>query len=91
MPGEVELDGTKVPLVLFKQDDAISAIGATCTHAGGNLAEGELVDGDCVACPLHASSFSLVDGSVRRGPASVPAPLYEVRAREGQIEVRRQR
>ena len=91
VPGEVEVDGAKVPLVLFKQGDAISAIAATCTHAGGHLGEGELVDADCVTCPLHGSWFSLMDGSVRRGPASVPAPQFEVRVRAGQIEVRRQR
>jgi len=88
---DVEVEGAKVPLVLFKRDGAISAISATCTHEGGPLAEGELVDGDCVACPWHGSRFSLVDGSVKRGPASVPEPTFEVRIREGQIEVRRQR
>jgi nitrite reductase/ring-hydroxylating ferredoxin subunit len=89
--GDLDVEGKTLALVLFKRGDAISAISATCTHAGGNLADGELVEGDCVACPWHGSRFSLTDGSVRRGPASVPAPVFEVRVREGQIEVRRRR
>ncbi len=90
VPATVDVDGTTVPLVLFKRGDSISAIGATCTHAGANLAEGQLVDGECVACPAHGSRFGLADGRVRRGPASIPASVFEVRVRDGQIEVRRQ-
>ena len=36
------------------------------SHWGGPLAEGKLVDGDCVECPWHASQFSMSDGSVHR-------------------------
>jgi nitrite reductase/ring-hydroxylating ferredoxin subunit/uncharacterized membrane protein len=91
VPAEVDVDGARVSLVLFKQGQSLTAINATCTHAGGNLAEGRLVDSDCVECPLHGSRFSLADGSVRQGPASIPAFQFDVRARNGNIEVRRQR
>ena len=37
----------KVPVVLLKRGRSILAIGGTCTHWGGPLAEGKLVDGDC--------------------------------------------
>jgi nitrite reductase/ring-hydroxylating ferredoxin subunit/uncharacterized membrane protein len=86
---EIDRDGQKIPIVLFKQGGEITAISATCTHVGGNLAEGTLVDGDCVECPWHGSRFSLVDGSVRQGPAIVPAWRFEVRIRNGNVEVRR--
>jgi len=91
VPAEVDVEGTKVPLVLFKQGQSVSAIAATCTHAGANLADGKVVEEACVECPWHGSRFSMVNGSVRRGPASVPVPVFEVRVRDGQIEVRRQR
>ena len=86
---EVEVDGTKVPLVLLKKGRSISAISGTCTHWGGPLAEGKLVDGECVECPWHGSQFSMTDGSVRQGPATAGAYVFEVRTNQGNIEVRR--
>jgi nitrite reductase/ring-hydroxylating ferredoxin subunit len=85
----VDIEGAKVPLVLLKKGRSIMAISATCTHWGGPLAEGKLVDGDCVECPWHASQFALSDGSVRQGPATTSAHAYEVRIKQGNVEVRR--
>lgn len=84
-----DVEGAKVPLVLLKKGRSILAISATCTHWGGPLAEGKLIDGDCVECPWHASQFSMIDGSVRQGPASAPAHVFEARVRDGNVEVRR--
>lgn len=65
------------------------AIGARCSHYGGPLDEGRVVgDEPCVVCPWHGSEFSLVDGSVRRGPATAPQLSYEARVRAGRIQVR---
>jgi nitrite reductase/ring-hydroxylating ferredoxin subunit len=60
---------------------------ATCTHRGGPLNEGDR-DGDVVTCPWHGSQFDLCSGEVLRGPAREPQQRFEVRAREGKIEVR---
>lgn len=87
---ELDVDGQKVPLVLVKQGVVISALAATCTHWGASLADGKLVDGTCVACPWHGSQFRLSDGRPERGPASVPVRSYEVRIRDGNVEVRQQ-
>jgi nitrite reductase/ring-hydroxylating ferredoxin subunit len=86
---QVEVEGTKVPVVLLKKGRSILAIGGTCTHWGGQLAEGKLINGDCVECPLHASQFSMLDGSVQQGPATVPAHVFEARISKGNVEVRR--
>jgi nitrite reductase/ring-hydroxylating ferredoxin subunit len=86
---EVNVEGTKVPIVLYKKGLSIMAISATCTHWGGPLAEGKLVADDCVECPWHGSQFSLADGSVRQGPATVPTHVFETRISKGNIEVRR--
>jgi nitrite reductase/ring-hydroxylating ferredoxin subunit/uncharacterized membrane protein len=88
---EATVEGTKVPLVLLKNGRTITALSGVCTHWGGLLAEGKLVsvDGDCVECPLHASQFSMADGSVRQGPATVPAAVFEARLSKGNVEVRR--
>ncbi|MGH9299762.1 MAG: Rieske (2Fe-2S) protein, partial [Acidimicrobiales bacterium] len=42
----------------------------------------------CVQCPAHGSIYQLEDGSVIRGPAASPQPVYEVREESGRIEVR---
>lgn len=65
------------------------AVAATCSHLGGPLDDGELVDG-CVRCPWHGSSFRLLDGSVARGPATAPQPAYELRSNDsGGLQARR--
>jgi len=77
-----------VVLMVRRGDDGVVVLEDRCTHRGGPLHEGQ-IDGDCVVCPWHASAFDLVTGAVRRGPASVPQPTYDVRVVAGQIEVRR--
>jgi nitrite reductase/ring-hydroxylating ferredoxin subunit/uncharacterized membrane protein len=76
-----------VDIMLLRRDGTIHALGNRCCHRGGPLNEGELVDG-CVECPWHGSRFRLEDGSVERGPAAFPQPVYEARERDGRIEVR---
>lgn len=76
-----------VRLLVTRHEGRIVAFSDRCTHRGGALHEGELRDG-CVECPLHGSVFSLADGSVMNGPASTPQPVYDVRVRAGQVEVR---
>ena len=77
-----------VPVVVLRQGKQFYAISATCPHAGGPLDEGTL-QGDIVECPWHGSRFCLRDGRVLTGPATVNAPRYDVRVRNGQVEVRR--
>ncbi|HJT55646.1 MAG TPA: DUF2231 domain-containing protein [Ktedonobacteraceae bacterium] len=79
---------TGVPVVLLRREMQLSAISATCPHAGGPLDEGTL-DGDIVECPWHGSRFCMRDGRVLTGPATVNAPRYDVRVRDGQVEVKR--
>jgi nitrite reductase/ring-hydroxylating ferredoxin subunit/uncharacterized membrane protein len=73
-------------LVLVRRGDVVFALKATCTHAGGPLAEGSL-DGDTITCPWHSSVFRLSDGAVRHGPAQTREIAYRARINEGQVEV----
>ncbi len=76
-------------LVIVRSGTTIQALHNECSHAGGPLDQGELVDG-CVQCPWHGSRFRLTDGLVRRGPSVYDQPAYELRAAEsGGYEVRR--
>src|SRR5689334_20792402 len=81
------VDAAGVPVLLARCEGELCAVAHTCSHLGGPLSEGKL-DGDVVECPWHASRFNVRDGSVVDGPATFPQPRFEVREREGQIEVR---
>ena len=74
-------------IVLVRQGEQVYALGELCSHVGGPLSEGK-VEGGCISCPWHGSAFALADGEVQAGPATAPQPAYEVRVREGKIEVR---
>jgi nitrite reductase/ring-hydroxylating ferredoxin subunit len=78
------------PVLLVRRGDRVFAIHDRCSHRGCSLSDGEL-EGDDVVCVCHGSRFSLADGSIRRGPATVPQPAFEVREREGRVEVRARR
>jgi nitrite reductase/ring-hydroxylating ferredoxin subunit len=84
-PVRVEANGKKV--VLVRQSGRVYALAETCSHLGGPLAEGKLGDGT-ITCPWHGSTFCLEDGSIVNGPATYPQPCYDVRIRNGRIEVR---
>lgn len=69
------------PVLLTRLGDEVFAVGASCTHYSGPLAEG-LVVGDTVRCPWHHACFSLKDGEALRSPALNPLPCWPVK-REG--------
>jgi len=77
-------------LVIVSRQGAIHALADRCSHRGGALHEGELID-DCIQCPLHGARYRLQDGSVQRGPSPYPQPVYEARIVGGRVEVRASR
>ena len=74
------------PMIVVRRGEELFAIGATCTHYGGPLAEG-LVDGDAVRCPWHHASFSLRTGEALRAPARNPVTCRRVEQRDGKVIV----
>lgn len=78
-----------LPVVLARHDGDIVALADRCTHRGGPLHEGSVVDG-CIECPWHGSRFALADGTVAAGPAVRPQPVLQVRVVDGRIQVMRQ-
>ena len=85
-PHMVKLDGTPV-LVVRMASGRIYAIQDTCSHEAGPLHQGRLED-HTIVCPWHGSRFSLEDGRVLDGPATFPQQRYDVRVRNGQVELR---
>jgi NADPH-dependent 2,4-dienoyl-CoA reductase/sulfur reductase-like enzyme/nitrite reductase/ring-hydroxylating ferredoxin subunit len=74
-------------VLLARVDNEFFAVGATCTHYSGPLAEGLLV-GDTVRCPWHHACFSLRTGAARCPPALSDLPRWRVEVLDGMVFVR---
>ena len=74
-------------ILVARRGDTYFAIGASCTHYGGPLAEG-LIAGDTVRCPWHHACFSLRTGEALRAPALDPVSSWKVETSGGKLFVR---
>jgi 3-phenylpropionate/trans-cinnamate dioxygenase ferredoxin reductase subunit len=74
-------------VVLVRRGEQLYAIGATCTHYGGPLAEG-LVTGESIHCPWHLACFSLRTGEAVGAPALNPVACWHVESMDGRAVVR---
>src|SRR5881396_923295 len=67
-------------VLVARRGDELFAIGATCTHYGGPLAEGLMVD--CtVRCPWHHARFDLRTGEAIAAPALNNVACYKIEKR----------
>ena len=78
-------DGEQVLLARWG-DGRLYAVGARCTHYGGPLEEGLVVD-DTVRCPWHHAAFNLKTGRNLRPPALNHLPSWRVEERDGVAKV----
>lgn len=61
------------PLVLMRTPVGLSAVSGVCTHMSCRVRP----SGTFLRCPCHGSTFD-PDGTVVRGPATLPLPSYVV-------------
>ena len=78
----VQVDGRSI--ALFDLGGTCRAVDDECTHAGGNLSEGE-VDGGVVTCPWHGARFDLASGQPLSPPASSPVRTYPVKIQGSEV------
>jgi NADPH-dependent 2,4-dienoyl-CoA reductase/sulfur reductase-like enzyme/nitrite reductase/ring-hydroxylating ferredoxin subunit len=74
-------------VIVVRVGDDVHAIGASCTHYGGPLAEG-LVVGHTVRCPWHHACFDLKTGEAIGAPALADNACYEVARAGALVQVR---
>src|SRR5882762_8823939 len=68
------------PVLVARRGEELFAIGATCTHYGGPLAKGLMVD--CtVHCPWHHARFDLRTGEAIAAPALNNVACYRIEKR----------
>jgi len=74
-------------VVLARAGDRFFAVGASCTHYHGALADGLVVE-NTVRCPLHHACFSLETGEALRAPALDPIACWRVERKGETVFVR---
>jgi NADPH-dependent 2,4-dienoyl-CoA reductase/sulfur reductase-like enzyme/nitrite reductase/ring-hydroxylating ferredoxin subunit len=74
-------------VVVVRVGDDVHAIGASCTHYGGPLAQG-LVVGDTIRCPWHHACFDLKTGEAIGAPALPDNACYETARAGALVQVR---
>jgi 3-phenylpropionate/trans-cinnamate dioxygenase ferredoxin subunit len=76
----------EVRIALCNVEEKFYAIADICTHDGGPLGEGELVDCQ-IECPRHGARFDVRTGKALCLPAVINVPTYPVEVRDSEIFV----
>ncbi|MBA4074477.1 MAG: biphenyl 2,3-dioxygenase [Cyanobacteria bacterium PR.023] len=76
----------EVRIALCNVEEKFYAIADICTHDGGPLGEGELVDCQ-IECPRHGARFDVRTGKALCLPAVINVPTYPVEVRDSEVFV----
>lgn len=72
---------------LAQSEGKIYAMGGECSHYGGPLEKGRLLE-HILTCPWHTARFDIRTGQVQAPPALHDLPRYETKVEAGQVYVR---
>lgn len=73
-------------IAVARYDGVVYAVDDICTHDGGDLGAGDIVDGQ-IQCPRHGARFDLKTGNATQMPAVIGVGTYRVRIENGDILV----
>lgn len=80
----VELDDMEV--ALFNVDnEQYYAVENICSHDGGSLGDGRIVDSYEVECPRHGARFDIRTGKALAMPAFEPIEAFSVTLKDGDV------
>ncbi|MCM2315667.1 MAG: FAD-dependent oxidoreductase [Thermoanaerobaculia bacterium] len=74
-------------VLVVRRGNEVFAVTNRCSHYGGPLSDGLLVD-DTVRCPWHHACFSLRTGEALAAPAFLPIATWSVAIEQGRLYVR---
>ncbi|ARN19625.1 non-heme iron oxygenase ferredoxin subunit [Piscinibacter gummiphilus] len=78
-PGNIRrVDVHGMAVAVYNVEGVFYATQDGCTHATASLSEGEIVDGDCIACPVHDGTFHIPSGQPLSFPCEVALRTYKV-------------
>jgi len=80
----VEVDGQEI--VVANLNGEFVAFQSECTHRGGPLGEGILMN-DVVECPFHAGQFNVRTGEVVGPPPTEPIATFAVQVEGDDVKV----
>ncbi len=86
-PGQMksfQVNGKRI--LIANWEGTLFATEDICTHDGGTLSDGELVEGE-VECPRHGGRFDLRTGAVTALPPMFPIKTFPVHVEGDQILV----
>jgi nitrite reductase/ring-hydroxylating ferredoxin subunit len=87
-PGEmtiVEVNGEEV--VIANVNGEFYCFNNSCSHRGGPLGEGLLLEGGIVECPFHAGQFNVRTGELVAAPPTEPIATYPVELNGDDVSV----
>ncbi|EIF31990.1 ferredoxin subunit of nitrite reductase and ring-hydroxylating dioxygenase [Burkholderia sp. Ch1-1] len=70
-------------LCLYRLDGVLYATQDLCTHGKASLADGLIVEGGLIECPLHEGTFDIRTGAAVGAPCKLALSCFPVRE-EGQ-------
>jgi 3-phenylpropionate/trans-cinnamate dioxygenase ferredoxin component len=86
-PGKLVFELDDRFIVVFHVGGQFYALDDCCTHDGGPLGEGKLIEFQ-VVCPRHGARFDIRTGDVLSMPAVQGTPPHEVKVEGGDVLVR---
>ena len=86
--GEATKIEAKIDVAVFNVDGEFFATQDVCSHGSASLADGFIVDGDKIECPLHQGTFDITTGKAVGIPCKIDLRTYAVKVENGNIFIK---